>query len=55
MPRHLYTRGGGEILPNIVMFQQMKCINFLDPDPLHIPGLLFCEQSADSLNSSPEE
>lgn len=30
----------------------MKCINFLDPDPLHIPGLLFCEQSVESLNSS---
>lgn len=44
-----------KVLPNIAMFQQMKCINFLDPDPLHIPGLLFCEQSADSLNSSSEE
>jgi len=43
------------VLPNIVMFQQMKCINFLDPDPLRIPSLLFCEQSADSLNRSSEE
>lgn len=44
-----------KVLPDIAMFQQMKCINFLDPDPLHIPGLLFCEQSANSLNSSSEE
>lgn len=44
-----------KVLPDTAMFQQMKCINFLDPDPLHIPGLLFCEQSANSLNSSSEE
>lgn len=43
------------VLPDIAMFQQMKCINCLDPDPLHTPGLLFCEQSANSLNSSSEE